>query len=66
MVLKDTGKNINGSLSRLNKVREVNMTAGFKSCPANEYVTKERTDAIAGRDNATALLPDRRRRRDRT
>ena len=54
-----------GRRRRLNKVKEVKITAGSRVCPVAEYVTKAMTDASIGMLIATALLADRMRSSER-
>lgn len=55
----DLRKNMSGSLSSVNSVNEVKMTAGSRVWPVAEYVMKASTDARTGMLIATALFAAR-------
>jgi len=48
-------KNINGIRTSWKRVNELKIFAAERLCPVNEYVTKARTEARAGREIAKAL-----------
>jgi hypothetical protein len=50
-------KNIKGKRTSWKSVNDVNIFAAERLCPVNEYVTKARTEARAGRETATAFIP---------
>jgi hypothetical protein len=49
-------KNINGMRTSWKSVNELKIFAAERLCPVNEYVTKARTEARAGRDIAKAFI----------
>jgi len=66
MIINDARKNIKGKRTSWKRVSDVNIFAAVRLCPVNEYVTKARTEARAGREIAKAFIAALRIRRVRT